>query len=127
MDPEVFPCPDTIEMTANMPKTEPRLIKTHLSWDMMPDQFWSKKCKMVYVVRNPRDTCISYLNHWRVMNGYTGDLETMVDTFLDDAGPGIYLPFNQHVLGYWAKREEPNLLIISYEEMKKDLAGIIRR
>ena len=26
--------------------------------------------QIVYVTRNPRDACVSYYNHWRVLEGY---------------------------------------------------------
>lgn len=59
--------------------------------------------QIVYVTRNPRDTCVSLLNHMRVLEGYSGDLNLLVDVFLKDMA-GYYTPFIQHVLEYWNKR-----------------------
>ena len=82
--------------------------------------------QVIYVVRNPRDVCMSYLNHWRVIEGYFGDLQTFVNAFLDDAC-GYYTPFIGHVLGYWDARNENNILFLSYEGMKKDLSSVIKK
>ncbi len=46
-DAEIMPgYPDIMDVVHGMPKDKPRTIKTHLSWDMMPDQFWQKKSKV---------------------------------------------------------------------------------
>ena len=46
--PEVskFPLPEIMDVLSGMPEDRPRIIKTHLSWDMMPDEFWQKKSKV---------------------------------------------------------------------------------
>ena len=30
-------------------------------------------------------------------------------------------------MGYWSRREEKNILFLTYEEMKRDLPAVIRR
>jgi len=62
-----------------------------------------------------------------MVRNYTGDLETIADVFIRDLGPDS-APFFHHVLTYWNKREnDPNLLIIFYEDMKKDPCDVIKR
>lgn len=39
----------------------PRVIQTHLPYDMLPDSILSKK--IVYVLRNPRDQMVSLYHH----------------------------------------------------------------
>ena len=83
--------------------------------------------QIINLVRNPRDVCLSLLNHLRLTNSYTGDLETIADIFIRDLGPDS-APFFQHILSYWEQREkDPNLLIIFYEDMKKDANNLIKR
>ena len=78
-------------------------------------------------MRNPRDVCLSWLNHLIVANGYTGDLETIANIFIRDLGPD-FVPFFKHILSYREQREKyPNLLIIFYEDMKKDANSVIKR
>ena len=81
---------------------------------------------MVYVTRNPRDTCVSLKSHWKVLEGYKGSLDLMVDVFTGDIA-GYYTPFFGHILGYWEKRNEDNICFITYEEMKRDLPAVIRK
>ena len=80
----------------------------------------------MYVTRNPRDTVVSFFNHLRVMEGYTGSFETYVDAFLNDECV-YWTPFMHNVRGFWEKRHEPNIMFITYEEMKRDLPDMIRK
>ena len=63
---------DSVNNANNMPRHEPRLLKTHLSYDMLPRQVRDKKSKIVYVTRNPRDAVVSFYNHWKALCGFTG-------------------------------------------------------
>lgn len=36
-------------------------------------------------------------------------------------------PFWDHVLDFWRRRDQPNVLFLTYEQLKQDLAGVIRR
>ena len=78
------------------------------------------------MTRNPRDTVITYFNHFKVLEGYTGSFETFADAFLRDEC-GYYTPFMQNVRGFWKARRRPNIMFITYEEMKRDLPSVIRR
>lgn len=64
---------DSINNANNMSRSEPRLLKTHLSYDMLPKQVREKKPKIVYVTRNPRDAVVSFYNHWKALCGFTGN------------------------------------------------------
>ena len=83
--------------------------------------------KIINVIRNPRDVCVSYMNHLRIIYNYVGSFETLVDVFTRDLGPARS-PFFKHLLSFWNRRQDAsNLLIVHYEEMKKDLPGVIRK
>ena len=54
--------------------------------------------QIIYVTRNPRDACVSYHNHWKILEGYHGGFEQFADAFISDIA-GYYSPFIYHVLG----------------------------
>ncbi|XP_068081820.1 luciferin sulfotransferase [Anabrus simplex] len=115
---------DTITLAENSPS--PRCIKCHLPKDLLPDQLWTKKPKIVYVTRGVKDVLVSYYNHHRLLNGYTGSLDDFAEAFMSESV--VYWdPFWKNTLDFWNMRNEENVLVNSYEEMKKDLPGIIRK
>ena len=128
-DPSTFP--DTIAAARDLEGR--RIIKTHLSVDMLPSGLAATAeeesgAKIIYVARNPRDVCCSYFNHWKILEGYHGTFDTFVDAFLDDVC-GYYTPFFRHVIEYWElqKRSPDRVLFIFYEDMKADLASVVRK
>merc|ERR1719431_2292256 len=104
----------------------PRVIKTHLAIEMLPKEVRAKKAKVIYVSRNPRDAVVSFYNHWRIMSGFKGNFDIFFNAFIGDVC-GFYTPFIKHVLGYYERRNDPNILFITYEDMKKDISEVIRR
>ncbi|XP_070498085.1 sulfotransferase 1 family member D1-like isoform X2 [Chironomus tepperi] len=97
----------------------PRHIKTHLPMFLLPDKIWSVKPKIVYVARNPKDVAVSYFHHYRHMHGYRGTMETFLNAFASNQI--LYAPYNDHVVDFWKIRNEPNVLFLFYEDMKRNL------
>ncbi|KAJ1531903.1 hypothetical protein ONE63_000547 [Megalurothrips usitatus] len=114
---------DTVEMVENM--ASPRYIKSHLPWDLLPEQMSVVKPRVVYVARNPKDMCVSYYHHCRLIYNMKGSFEEFAELFLQDKAP--VGPMWSHILGFWEKRHEPNMLFLRYEDLKKDLPTTIRR
>ena len=81
--------------------------------------------QVIYVTRNPRDCFVSFFNHIRAIKGYAGSLELCADAFLRDECV-YYTPFMQNVKSFWDRRNEPNIIFITYENMKRDLPKVIR-
>ncbi|GJQ81596.1 hypothetical protein Trydic_g9971 [Trypoxylus dichotomus] len=104
-----------------------RFIKTHLPWKYLPLQIQNQttKAKLIHVIRNPKDICVSLHYHTHVMEAATGTLEDCFRLFM--AGKVAYGPFWDNILSFWNRRHLPNILVISYEDMKKDLPSVIRK
>uniref|UniRef100_A0A2K6FMD4 Sulfotransferase n=1 Tax=Propithecus coquereli TaxID=379532 RepID=A0A2K6FMD4_PROCO len=104
-----------------------RVIPTHLSYDILPRNIKQKQCKIIYVVRNPKDIAVSLFHYYRD-NPNLPCIETW-DAFLELflRGDVVYGSWFDHVLSWEEHKDDKNILIISYEEMKKDLSKSIKK
>ncbi|KAF5285099.1 hypothetical protein FQA39_LY16788 [Lamprigera yunnana] len=104
----------------------PRCIRTHLPWQLLPEQIknGSKKPKIIHIFRIPEDVCVSYYHHFLLVGGYGVGLDKLCRLFL--SGLSLCGPFWKTVLSFWHQRQNSNMLFITYENMKKNLAGTIK-
>lgn len=79
--------------------------------------------QIIYVARNPKDVATSFFHHYRHIVGYEGLKSDFIKAFLNDQV--IYAPFNEHVLDFWQIRNQPNILFIHYEDMKRNMTEVI--
>ncbi|KAJ9573814.1 hypothetical protein L9F63_008796, partial [Diploptera punctata] len=114
---------DTLKASKEL--KSPRCIKSHLPIELLPEQLWTVKPKIIYVAREAKDVAVSYYHHHRFFQGYTGILDDFVEAYL--AGIVAYGSIWDHILGFWEVRHEPYILFNTYEEMKKDLPGVIKK
>ncbi|XP_007084115.1 sulfotransferase 6B1-like [Panthera pardus] len=104
-----------------------RVIPTHLSYNMLPMNIKQKQCKIIYIVRNPKDTAVSLFHYYRDNPNLPG-IETwagFLELFL--RGDVVYGSWFDHVLSWEEHKNDKNILIIFYEEMKKDLSKSIKK
>jgi len=106
---------NSVEQVENM--ASPRFIKTHLPVPLLPEQLNNVKPKIVYVTRNPKDMCVSYYHYCKLIHGLHGSFEEFCDLFIQGKTP--IGPIWDHILGFWEQKDEPNVLFIKYEDMKK--------
>lgn len=110
---------------------DPRVIKTHLPYEDIPQSFLQNKTKIVYIARNPKDTAVSYYHFMKMLGyfAYSGTLEDFVDLFVNDTGSDhvMYHTYVKHALEYWKRRNEGTVLFLTYEGMQKDFIGGIRK
>ncbi|XP_049533730.1 luciferin sulfotransferase-like isoform X1 [Anopheles darlingi] len=102
----------------------PRFIKTHLPVSMLPKSYWTAKPKTVYIRRNPKAVGVSYYHHSRRIF-YRGTMENFIQSFIHEHH--FYSPIHAHVIEYHELRGSDNVLLISYEEMKHELASVVAR
>ncbi|CAL4147041.1 unnamed protein product [Meganyctiphanes norvegica] len=79
-------------------------------------------CKVIYVVRNPRDNCVSYYNHVQMLSHY--DFQGSLDDFAN-----LYMEGSVTYGGYWNHLEDAlqfnnhqNLHLVQFEDLKKQSA-----
>uniref|UniRef100_A0A1I8JUQ0 Sulfotransferase domain-containing protein n=1 Tax=Anopheles funestus TaxID=62324 RepID=A0A1I8JUQ0_ANOFN len=114
---------DTITLVEGMKR--PRHIKSHLPMGLLPKQLWTVRPRIVYCARNPKDMVTSFFHHYRHLHGYVGTRETFLEAILHDVV--IFQPQIQHTLDFWCIRDEPNVLFIHFEEMKRNMAKVLER
>jgi len=105
----------------------PRLIKSHLPFNMLPKQLRNgeKKAKIIYVAREPKDICVSYYHHRVTWESYLGTMQDSVEEFI--GGHCMHGPYFPHLKEFWDIRGKPNLLFLTYEQMKKDLHSVLTK
>jgi hypothetical protein len=103
-----------------------RVIKTHFDFDWLP---YSEEARYIIVIRDPKDVFVSSYFFF-VKNGplsFTGfSVETWLEIFLS-SGMGIWSSWPVNTAGYWAARHKPNVLIVPFKSMKKDLRGTVTK
>lgn len=107
----------------SMPR--PGAIKTHLPYHLQP---MSPEAKYIYVTRNPYDCCVSFYHHTRSFPAYRFAQEPF-DKFFDMfvEGKVDYGDYFEHQISWYDHRNDDNVLVITYEELKMDpRAGILK-
>lgn len=103
----------------------PRYLKTHLPYEMVPCDRSQDSIKYIYLARNPRDVAVSYFHYLRagVEFEWDGTWSEFLRYFIEGNVP--YGGFFDHVLPWWNRKDDENVLFIKYEDMKKDLRSHI--
>ena len=103
-------------------KAEPRGFKSHLAYDAVP-----KGARYIVSFRDPRDAVLSHL---RFMEGWW--LEPGAVTVTEYVANRISLrgsgaDYWHHLITWWAQRGNPDVLLLTYEQMNADPETHIRR
>ncbi|KAK9884601.1 hypothetical protein WA026_007441 [Henosepilachna vigintioctopunctata] len=104
-----------------------RIIKTHLPLSLLPKNLLTAGCKVVYVARNPKDVAVSFYHFHRLnrLLDFRNDFPTFWKYFTKNLVQ--WSPYWDHVFEAWDKRKEENLLFLFYENIDKDLKGVISK
>ena len=123
-------------------QTHRRFLKTHLPVDAL---VFSPQAKYVYIGRDGRDVVWSMYNHhstanegwYDALNNTPGRVgppiepppESIIQYFHDwlDKDGHPWWPFWENVQSWWAVRELPNVHLVHFADLKKDMPGEIRR
>lgn len=118
-----FTVPVTDSLWQHCP-THLRVIKTHLPFGRIE---YNEAGKYVWVVRDPKDVFVSSYHFLRpvVFGPLMPPLEEWLDLFLsEDSFNGSWAA---HLDCGWRARDRNNVLFLTFEEMKRDRSGSIRR
>ncbi|MCG8553900.1 MAG: sulfotransferase domain-containing protein [Proteobacteria bacterium] len=99
---------------------DPRVIKTHLPRAWLPDG-----ARYVYVQRDGRDVAASYYHLYQAYLGFRGSFEEFFDRFL--CGELQYGSWFDHVAEWRAHGDDPDVLIVSYEQLVKSRQACVER
>ncbi|KAI0196755.1 P-loop containing nucleoside triphosphate hydrolase protein [Xylaria flabelliformis] len=125
-------------------QTHRRFMKTHLPIDAT---VWRPEVKYIFCARDGRDTVWSLHNHlfvatdtfYQLINDTPGRVgpplarpsDNPRDMFMQlldgDMNPETVWPFWSHIRGWWEVRDQPNLLLVHFNDLKADLNGEMRR
>ena len=100
----------------------PRAYKSHLAWDDVP-----KGGKYIYCIRDPKDVVISFFHFFEGFMFEPGSItlrEFAEEFFMKREGLRSYWA---HVASWWRQGDNPQVLMLCFEEMKIDLAETVRR
>ena len=96
--------------------SDPRFFLCHAACDLnLP--------RVVYVVRDPRDTMVSY---WHYRKFLSRDFNLSLRDFLagDDHWP---CEWDEHVAGWLLPARHPHLLVVKYEDLHRDAEAVLGR
>jgi aryl sulfotransferase len=134
--------PKHVKLPAVEAQTHRRFLKTHLPVDAL---VFSPKAKYLYIGRDGRDVVWSMYNHhananaswYDALNNTPGLVgapieappESVHQYFLDwlerDGHP--FWPFWENVRTWWAIHDLPNVMMLHFESLKRDMPSEIRR
>ena len=102
-------------------RPSPRIFKSHLSWRKIP----KGPGKYIYVARDGKDVALSYYHLCRAYSGYEGSFPEFFARFL--RGKADHGSWFRHVRDWWAHRNDPNVLFLTYEELTADLERSLQK
>jgi hypothetical protein len=99
-----------------------RVIKTHLALGAVP---YSSAARYICVVRDPKDVFVSSYHFMRsiALGAAMPSVANWLDTYLS---PHTALgSWAEHLQSYWLVRHRPNVLFLTYEQMRADLPAAV--
>lgn len=103
-------------------RAEPRGFKSHLDYGKVP-----RGARYIVSFRHPHDACVSFyhfMSGWFIEPGAVS-LEEFAHMYV--ARAGLETDYWRHLVSWWNERDNPNVLVLAYEQMNADPEGTIRK
>lgn len=97
--------------------TTKRLIKTHLPFSFIREQFDKVNPKLVFVTRNPKDNVVSRFNFSKGLGSLVDGVPFEMFWQIYMNGLVTYGDFRDFNQGYWSLRDRANVLVVRYEDI----------
>lgn len=106
-----------------MQVANPRLFKSHERFNTVP-----KGAKYIYVARHPLDAFVSFYHFMPAYMGLPPGAVSMPE-FADAIFAGVSVSGGiwGHYAAWWARRHDPNVLWVFFEDLKDDLPSAVLR
>ena len=134
--------PKQVKLAEVEAQTHRRFLKTHLPVDAL---VFSPRAKYIYIGRDGRDVLWSLHNHhssanalwYEALNDTPGrvgppigppreDIREYWHTWLEKDGHPFW-PFWENIRSWWAIRDLPNVHMVHFADLKRDMSGEMRR
>jgi len=107
----------------------PRIFKSHMPYRMcFGGDPLTNSCKYVYISRNPKDVATSYyyFEKGKAWSGhYAGSWDDWLQSFIEgNVQRGDWF---DHVLGWWEKADDGNILFMKYEDLLSNYTSEVMR
>ena len=104
----------------------PQLIKSHLGTKFFEKTLKNGKTKFIIVFRNPKDMLVSYYHFYKLGNfSPVGNWDDFFELFKSKTL--CHGDIFDVQLSWWNLRDNPNILILNYEDMLKSPEGAVRQ
>ncbi|CAF3957607.1 unnamed protein product [Rotaria sp. Silwood2] len=120
---ERFPYLELDDEQAIITMRRPGALRSHLPMNRIP---YNSQAKYICVIRNPKDVCVSYYAFYNTWGGvHRLNFNEFFERFIQGR-----LPFHDYfecLQLTWERRNDANVLLVSYEEMKSDIQTVIQK
>ena len=107
----------------------PRIMKTHLRCEFFQRQVEEHKLKVILVLRNPKDTLVSYYHMYCSQEEVFGKFDRSFHDFFElvKIKRLQYGDIFDWYTSWWGMKDMPNVMVVKYEDMSKDCAEVVRK
>lgn len=114
-----------LEPTYEHSPTKLRAFKTHHEAEYVP---YNPESTYIVVIRDPKDALVSgYYFADGFLPNTAKNLSPVEWAEFFQRGKTMFGSWPQHTAGWWQGRDKPNVLVLTFAEMKKDLPRAVRQ